>query len=188
MIENIFHVAQAAAEVAATETHDTGVLGTLGINWKLFIAQLVNFSIILAVLWKWVFVPVSKKLQERSEKIDKALKDADDIELEKIDFEKWKDEEIMKAKKEAAEILNKVSEEAAQIKETTLIQTRDEQSKLLARSQEQISVQQAQALNAIKTEVADMVVLATEKILKQKLNDKHDMELIRKTVEELSKK
>ncbi|MBX4188293.1 MAG: hypothetical protein KW793_04140, partial [Candidatus Doudnabacteria bacterium] len=44
---------QSAAEAGAHK-NSSGVLGTLGINWKLFLAQLINFSIVLFVFWKWV--------------------------------------------------------------------------------------------------------------------------------------
>src|SRR5574340_228833 len=87
-----------AAEEAASEASNQGLAGTLGINWKLFIAQLVNFGIILAVLWKWVFIPVAKNLAARTEKIEKSLNDADRIAREKEEFAKWREAEMTKVR------------------------------------------------------------------------------------------
>jgi len=49
----------------------------LGINWKLFLAQVVNFLIIVAVLRLTVYKPLLKMLRERRERIDKGLRDAE---------------------------------------------------------------------------------------------------------------
>src|SRR3990167_360095 len=61
-------VTQLAAEAAKTD-----VLGTLGINWKLFMAQLVNVGIVIFVLSKWVFKPLVKLMDDRVKKIDDGL-------------------------------------------------------------------------------------------------------------------
>ena len=184
MIEFI-HIAQ-AAEVATEAEKQTGVLGTLGVNWKLFLAQAFNFGVILFVLWKYVFTPVGKKLTERSEKIAIALKDAEDIELQKADFDLWKKEETTKAKQEFADILENAQKEAEKEKHEILAKTKVEQDKLIAKSKAQIAQDEKNMLTKVKSSVADMVVLATEKVLREKLDGKHDLELIKKTVAEIS--
>lgn len=144
--------------------------------------------IILAILWKYALGPVSKKLNERTEKIDKALKDAEDIEREKTDFGKWREEEVAKVRTEAAAIIAQAQKEAEGLKQETLEKTRAEQSKLVEGAKKQILSDQEKSISEIKSEVADLVTQAAEKILKQKLDDKHDKELIKKTVAELTAK
>src|SRR4051812_9569976 len=87
-----------AAEAAPAES--SGGIGSLGIDKVKFIAQLVNFAILLFVLWKYAFGPVGRKLEERTAKIEKALHDADRIEKEKREFEVWKNTEMAKARQE----------------------------------------------------------------------------------------
>ena len=48
MLEIIIPIAHAAEEVAHSEAQ-TGVLGTFGVNWKFFVAQLINFSIVIFI-------------------------------------------------------------------------------------------------------------------------------------------
>ena len=52
------------------EAGSGGVIGTLGLNWKLFMAQLLNFGIVLFVLWKWVFRPVAGALETRRQRVE----------------------------------------------------------------------------------------------------------------------
>ncbi|TSC55412.1 MAG: F-type H+-transporting ATPase subunit b, partial [Parcubacteria group bacterium Greene0416_79] len=49
------------------------LLHALGINWGVFIAQIVNFTILLLVLAKFVYRPVMKLLDGRREKIRETL-------------------------------------------------------------------------------------------------------------------
>lgn len=177
-----------AAEAAAQVEKETGIVGTLGINWKLFLAQLVNFGIILYILRRFVFIPISKKLEERAEKIEKALQDAEEVEKQKTEFEEWKKQEMSKTRQEAADIITKAETDAGVAREDLMKKTKADQEKVIKQAKDQIESDQQKALAQIKSEVADLVTSATERVLKKKLDDKHDMELIKKTLEELSTK
>lgn len=177
-----------AAEAVATAEKETGIVGTLGINWKLFLAQLINFGIILYILRRFVFIPISKKLEERAEKIERALQDAEEVEKQKMEFEEWKKQELAKTRQEAADIIAKAETDAGVARDDLMKKTKSDQEKVIKQAQDQIESDQKKALAQIKSEVADLVTSATERVLKRKLDDKHDMELIKKTLDELSHK
>ena len=59
---------------------DAGVLASLGINGQLFVFQLINFAIVVLVLWFLILKPLSKKLEERKKLIDDSLDKAKEIE------------------------------------------------------------------------------------------------------------
>jgi F0F1-type ATP synthase membrane subunit b/b' len=103
MIEQIILAATEEA-VHAVET-DPGLLGTLGISWKLFLAQLINFGIVLFVFWKWVVKPLGKTLTDRQTRIESGLKNADLMEKEKHEFDAWRKEQMHKARMEAEGII-----------------------------------------------------------------------------------
>ena len=54
----------------------------LGIQWPKLIAQVVNFAIVLFILWKWAYRPVFAMLDERRQKIAEAMANADKIKAE----------------------------------------------------------------------------------------------------------
>ncbi|PIR96224.1 MAG: ATP synthase F0 subunit B [Candidatus Doudnabacteria bacterium CG10_big_fil_rev_8_21_14_0_10_42_18] len=185
--ESIQHAEPVVAEVAqhAAEAGDDGVLGTLGINLKLFIAQLVNFGVILLVLWKWVFNPVAKKLTERTEKIEKSLNDAGRIETEKQEFQTWREEEMSKARSEAYGVISKASSDAQIVQTEVLQKTKEEQTKLVEQAKAQIESEKNLALEQAKGELAEIVTAATEKILRKKLDDKEDDRLIKESLKSI---
>ena len=60
---------QAVVEAAPhAEAAKESVLGALGVNWKLFIAQLLNFSVVLFIMWKWVYTPLLKAIDPSAER------------------------------------------------------------------------------------------------------------------------
>ncbi len=182
----IVKVAYAAKETTTTaETANPNLLGTFGINWKLLLAQLINFSIVVFLLSKYVFGPISKKLSERSEKLQTALDDAKRIEAEKSEFEKWKQEAETQARQEASNIITNATTEAELQKKQILEQTRLEQSKIIAQAKTQIEDEEQKMVNNVKGEMADMITKATEKILNEKMDQKKDAELIKKALKEV---
>ncbi len=173
-------------EAASSESEevDPGLLGTLGINWKLFLAQLVNFAIVLFVLWKWVFTPVAKGLEARTKKIEQSLNDAESITKEKEEFTVWKNKQMSVARAEAADIVIAAKKEAEGVKTEILEKTKLEQEKLAAQAKANLIAEQAKALAEAKTEIAGLVVAATQAIIKQKLDPTKDKELIKQALKQ----
>ncbi len=170
---------------AAEEVQTGGVAATLGLNLTYFIGQLITFSIVLLILWKWVFTPVAKKLTERTEKIEKSMRDAEHVTKEKQDFEKWKAEQMVNTRHEASVIISKAQNEAVKTKDVILLQAKDEQTKLVEQAKSQIQQEKNQALTSAKSELADLVTSATEKIIRRKLDEKKDQELVKEMLKSL---
>ena len=157
---------------------DTGIIGMFGLNWKLFLAQLVNFAIILFILWKFVFGPVIKGMQDRTKKIEDSLNDSDRIEKEKTEFETWKQQEMTKARSEAGMIIGQAKETAETTKQNILEQAKTEQNALVEKAKQQLEAEKQKVVLEAKSEIANMVVASTEKILRAKLDSKADSKLI----------
>lgn len=158
------------------------LLNNLGINGKLLLAQIINFLILLWVLHKFAYGPVVKMLEERTEKIEKGLKNAQDAQkkLEEI-AEKEKDV-LVEARRQAQEIIKK-SEATAVAQAQEIISVSKEQSqKMLETAQKQIDQEKAKILAEVKSEVAALVMMATEKIIDEKLDSVKDGELIKEAI------
>ena len=156
--------------------------GDLGLNVKFFIAQLINFGILLLIFWKWILPSVTKAMQARTERIEKSLTDADRIEKEKKEFETWRQTEMSKARQEASSIVTSAQTEAGKAKQQILDQTKLDQQKLVDQAKTQIESEKNKALQDAKGELADLVTNATEKILRKKLDAHSDQQLIKESL------
>jgi len=182
---------QHAVEVAATPegaeavhaaTEDTGVIGTLGLNWKLFLAQLVNFSIILFVFWKWVVKPLGSTLTARQERIESGLKNAENMEVEKKKFEDWKAAEMKRVRNEADHILRTTTDTASKLKQELIVEAQQQANKVMEQAKATIESEKVQMLKEARQDISTLVVAASEKILRHKLDAKKDHELIADSV------
>ena len=170
---------------AQEAVQSTSPVAVLGLNLKLFIAQLVNFGIVLFILWKWVFTPVTAALQKRTEKIEASLKTAEKVTKDKEDFEKWKAEQMVNTRHEASVILSKAEEQANKAKDEILKQTHSEQQKAIEQAKKQIEMEKNQAMASAKSELADLVTMTTEKIIRQKMDKKGDEEMVKEMLKNL---
>lgn len=194
------HIASAATEAAthaaevagtATETHaavqNTGIAQLFGLNVKLFIAQLINFSIILFVLWRFVFRPVAKALSERTTKIENSLAEAQKIASERETFDSWKNKEMSEVRQEAAGIITQAKGDAEQVRAQITDTAKAEAVKILEKGKAQLEEEKNKAVLQIKSEIADIVVSATETILKKKMDSSADQALVKEAIDSLKK-
>lgn len=176
-LDNLVHTAQ-AAEAAHEAVEQAGGLAALGVNGTLFLAQLVNFSAVVFVLWRWVFRPIAAHLDERSRKIEQSLQDAADIRAQKETVTAWKTEQLQEARREAAEIVSKAKQEADALRQEILAKAKEEQEMLIASGQRLLEREQEVVFAEAEKRLAELVVLATEKVLREKITDAQDKKLI----------
>lgn len=158
------------------------LIKTFHIEVNLLVAQMVNFAIVLFVLYRFAYKPVLKTLNSRTNKIEKGLADADAAgkKLEEI-VEKEK-EVMVNAKKEAQEIIKTAEEQAKANSMSIVLEARNQSEKLLVSAKSQIEQEKNKMLAEVKGEIANLVVLATEKIIGEKLDKEKDKDLIEKAI------
>jgi len=90
---------------------------TFHIEANLLAAQIVNFVIVLLVLYKFAYGPILKTLNDRTKKIEKGLKDAEESQKKLQEITQKEKEVMTDAKKEAQTIIKKSEEEAKKAKD-----------------------------------------------------------------------
>jgi len=146
------------------EPASTGVLGTLGISLGKFLAQLFNFSIVLFVMWKWVYTPLLKTMDARAKEIADGLANAKAADQRLKDAADEKERLLKEARGEAQSILEEVKIKSEQVRQEKLNIAKHEIEKHIADAKAQIQNERTAAAVSLKREVAHLVVLATEKV------------------------
>jgi F-type H+-transporting ATPase subunit b len=158
------------------------LLQKLGINWKLLVAQIVNFLILLFVLYRFAYKPVLKLLNDRTKKIEKGLKDTELAHRKLQEITQKEKEMLSKARIEAQEILKKTEDMAKKSKDEMAQEAKAQAEKIIADAKSNIESEKTKMLREVKAEVAELVVMATEKVIGEKIDEKKDKELIDKLV------
>ncbi len=158
------------------------LIETFHIDWKLLLAQVLNFGIAFLVLYFFALKPLSKTMKERSDKIAKGLKDGQDAQNKLTQIQEDYKAEIVKAKKEAGEIVARAGELAEEQKKQTIDKAKEEIASVVKQEKAKIEAQKNQITKEIKAEVADLVVSSMQKILGEKADIKLDNEILSKMI------
>jgi F-type H+-transporting ATPase subunit b len=161
------------------------LLNALGIDTRILIAQLINFTVLLFVLYKFAYKPLLKFLDERREKIRQGVENARRAE-ERLEEVKTQEKGIIKnAKKEALGIIEQAKLEAEEKREIMIVRAREEIGEIINSEKEKIRIEKAETLKEIRREVGGLVADALEKVLAESVDKKRDQEIIRKVVKNI---
>jgi len=143
------------------------ILEVFGIDWKLLIAQGVNFTILLVGLSYLLYKPVLKILNEREKKIADGVKAAEVAEKAAKDNQAERDAIVTSAHKDADTIVARATEEAKKEK-NSLLKTAQERAEVVV-SDARLEAEELKLRSAKESEkeVARIATLAAEKILRE---------------------
>lgn len=147
------------------------ILHAFGIDWRLIVIQVFNFTLLMGALWYFLYTPVLKLIADREAKIKKGVLDAEKAEgaLKEADAEKTK---ILKeAHGEAGMIVARGTERAEEKTKALEQESADKIAKQIAVAKEQAEALKAKALKESEAEITKAALLGAEKILNEKLGN-----------------
>lgn len=143
----------------------------LGINFKLLLAQILNFVIFFFIFKRYIakpflnFIKQGKEKEAEKERILSELKAKE----EKMAEEETKHQKKMKSEMQAA--LKRVTQEAAKLREELIQKTKDEVADMKAKAQAQTEDERAKMLREIRGRIVDLSVTIVNSALKDYLTD-----------------
>jgi F-type H+-transporting ATPase subunit b len=158
----------------------------LGIDGRLLLAQLINFVVLIAVLYRFAYKPILTLLEKRRVRIEKSLAEAQRIDEESRRMEQLKKQKVDEAKREAAAVLEDAAKKAEAVKQETLVKTRTESEKIVMKAKEQIAHERGELLKGVQSEAAELVAGAVEKVLKEKMDGEKDKKFIHDALHQLA--
>lgn len=160
------------------------LVSKFGIEPALLLAQMLNFGIVLFVLWKFAYTPLLKVLRERREKIEKSLTDAKAVEQKLADAEKLKEEAILTGRREAQRIVEAAEKQSEHYRQERLKEIDAELATMHQHARNEIASEKVQALNDAKAELVNLIMSATQKVVPKGATKELDATLVAEAVEE----
>ena len=159
------------------------LLSKLGIDYKLLIAQIVNFLVLLFILYRFAYRPVLAMLEKRARRIEKGLKDAAEAKKELEAAYKKEEEILKKAHREAKNIIEKMHKQAEKAQAEIIVETKKQTDKMVKDAKVQIEREKEKTVQEIKAEIGSLVVAAAEKVIGERVDEKKDKELIERAIQ-----
>jgi len=158
------------------------IISTFHIDWKVIIAQTINFGVVFVVLYIFALKPLSKLMAERSEKIAQGINDAKTnaalLEETRAEYEAA----VLRARTEADKIFQDGQKEAETKKTLMLEEAKKEVARAIENGQKILEAEKIKMVQEAKKEVVILAMKATEKLLGGKINESFN----EKTIKELN--
>lgn len=164
------------------------ILKNFGIQPTLLAAQIVNFTIILFVLKKFFYKPISKALDDRKKRIEQSLKNADEIESRLKSTEEKTAKILEEANSQSQIIINRAKSEAEIIYENARVDARKLAEDTIASARFQIEKQKQEMQKSLERETLTLVVEVVKKVLGKNLKTKEKQDLTQKAAQEITHK
>lgn len=174
------------AEEHSEEGGIEGVIGTFGVRGDLFAAQLVNFLLVLLVLWRFAYRPIMRMLDEREQKIAESVKNAEAIEkrLREADIEHEKI--VTAARAEAQSIIEKAVADTEVRRADMVEAAKREVERVIQKGKQQLDDERQAMLVAARKDLVDIAVKAAAKIVTDGLTEKKSQSLAEEMIRKLT--
>jgi F-type H+-transporting ATPase subunit b len=151
---------------------------TLGINLPGLLWHLVNFLVLLFILGKFLFPPIVKMLDERQARIRESMERAEQLKEESARAAETVKAQLDEARREGQNIINQATQIAERIKTERQQQAQTEYEAILKRAQEDAARERERAFAELRTQVADLAVLAAGRIIERNLDANTQRQLV----------
>jgi F-type H+-transporting ATPase subunit b len=146
---------------------------------------IVVFLISMGILAKWVFPPIRDGIDRRvsaiNESIDTAERTRQDADKLLADYR----ERLKEARAQAEEIVARARQVAEDHQREAQAQAKAQRDQLMEQTRRDIEAETRRAIQEIRREVADLTVMATEKVTRKVLTEEDQRRLIEEAMSEL---
>ena len=151
----------------------------------LMIWTIVCFLLTLFVLKRYAFGPIQNMLDERRERIQRSIEEAEHARIEARKLLEEHRALIGQARGQAEEILSEARKVADAQRQRVREETEADRQRRLEETRRQIEAETQRALVQIRTEVAELTIVAAAKVTGKVLDDTDHRRLIEDAVKEL---
>ncbi len=146
-----------------------GLISTFHIDWKLMLAQLINFVLVFVAFYLIAAKPLKKLIAERTLEINTGIENGKHNQELLANTQKEYDAMLAKGKAEAHALYESGKKEAEAKKAEMLAQAKQEVDKMIETGKKNLEAEKVKMLNDVKKEIVNLVVQTTEKVLGEKV-------------------
>jgi F-type H+-transporting ATPase subunit b len=142
-----------------------------GVSWPDLIAQIICFSVVALVLYKFAFKPVLATIEERRKTVADGLRDAEEARRQLAEARETIAAERRDAALEARKLIDAAAKAAAETAAREQAAAAERANALVERAREAVKLEKQKALDEARAEIARLVVETTRKVLARELDD-----------------
>ena len=147
--------------------------------WSIFEA-VANVIILFVLLRIFLFKPINKIMDERTQSVQKNIDDAEKAKKEADELRQQYENSISEAKEQANQIIMKAHEDAESERSAIIRKSQEEAEKIVADADKTIENERKRVLRQAQSEIADLAIEAASKIIGENVDDEKNRRLVDK--------
>lgn len=152
--------------------------------WSTLFFTVLNILILYFILKKILFKPVSKYMNDRSNKIKEALDMAEDAKKKVEDMEKEHQARLKEVKEQGVLIMDTYKKKAENEYNSIITKAKEDAEVMIKNARSELEVEKEKLMRDIKGEVAELVLAASKKVLNKNIDEKASKELVSEFIKE----
>ena len=160
------------------------MLETLGIHFPSLAIYLVNFLLVLALLYLFAYKPILKLMDERADRIRESLEAADRAREDAASSQEAIQEQITEARREGQRIMDQTREAADRFRTEEMDKARQEAEAFVERARADIQRERDTAIQEVRASFGDLAITAAERVIRSSLDRRAHEDLINQVLEE----
>src|SRR3954464_13241668 len=154
-------------------------------DWGVMIWTLIAFGLTLYILYKLAFPRIGEALDKRQRAIEESIDAAERTKVEADKLLAEYRERLGEARTQAEEIVARARKAAESTQGESLEKARVQREELMEQTRRDIESETRRAIAEIRSEVADLTVMATEKVTRKTLDESDQRRLVEEALGEL---
>jgi F-type H+-transporting ATPase subunit b len=171
--------------IAQTTTTEESSNFLVSPNVGLMIWTLIAFLAALFILRKWAWPAITEALDKRQRMIEESITTAERARAEAAELLEEYRARLREARHQSEEIVARARKAAEAHEREALEEARHKREELLAQTRRDIEAETRRAIQEIRAEVADLTILATEKVTRKTLDEDDQKRLVEEALQEL---
>ena len=160
--------------------------GGLTVNLFWVIVAAANFLVFFLLAWRIAIEPLGQRLQERRERIEQGLKDADAARRDREAAADQRQAVLNEARREASEIVQRAQKVADETREKGASDTQAEIDRMRERAVSEIDAERKRALADVRDQVAELALAAAGKVVGETMSDAREKRLVNEFLTQVS--
>ena len=161
------------------------VLELVNINGDTIIFTLINTLIIFLLYRFLLHNKVMAVLESRKEKVNEEMRAAEDAQNKAKAMQDEYAKLLEQSKEEAAKIVSDAVKRAGERENQIIAEAQQNAAAIKQKAEESIELEKKKAVNEIKDQISDIVIMASEKVCEKEISRADNEELINKFIAEV---
>jgi F-type H+-transporting ATPase subunit b len=162
-----------------------GTAGVIDINGTV-IVELITFLVMLAILARYVYPEVVRLAEARQRAVADQLRQAEESRVQAEARLKEAEAKLDDARKTAQSVIDAAAKSGEQLRQDLRQKADEESRRTVEAARKEIEAERDQAVRSVRSEVAGLVISATEKVIGETLDDKRHRDLIERAIKEVA--